>query len=122
MFTKLFSSIIDSSIWREPLHVRIVWITMLAKCDSSGFVWCSLPTLSDLSRVQLHECIDAIGRLKAPNSWGIQEENEGRIIEEIDGGWRLLNYEKYRKIRNMDERREYIRKKVEAYRKKLKQL
>ena len=29
-FVKLYGSIIHSSIWSEPDHVRIVWLTMLA--------------------------------------------------------------------------------------------
>lgn len=116
MFTKLFSSITDSTIWREPDHIRIVWITMLAKSDPSGFVWASVPGLADAARVQIHQCVEAITRLKAADTWSRSQENEGRRIEEVDGGWHLLNYEKYRKIRNMDERREYVRSKVAEHR------
>lgn len=116
MFTKLFSSITDSTIWREPDHVRIVWITMLAKSDSSGFVWASIPGLSDAARVSLEQCVEAIEKLKSPDQWSRSKESEGRRIEDVDGGWRLLNYDKYRKIRNMEERREYVRKKVAEHR------
>lgn len=116
MFTKLFSSITESTIWREPDHVRLVWITMLAKSDSSGFVWSSIPGMADAARVSLPQCLEAIERLKSPDEWSRTKDNEGKRIEDVDGGWRLLNYEKYRKIRNMEERREYVRKKVAEHR------
>lgn len=116
MFTKLFSSITDSTIWRESDHVRIVWITMLAKADVSGFVWSSIPGLADAARVNLDQCLEALAKLMSPDEWSRSKENEGRRIEEVDGGWRLLNYDKYRKIRNMEERREYVRKKVAEHR------
>lgn len=116
MFTKLFSSITDSTIWRESNHVRLVWITMLAKSDASGFVWASVPGLADSARVEINLCLEALEKLKGPDEWSRSKEHEGRRIEEVDGGWRLLNYDKYKKIRNAEERREYVRQKVAEYR------
>jgi hypothetical protein len=37
-FTKLLSSITDSTIWGESDGVRIVWVTMLAMADRRGRV------------------------------------------------------------------------------------
>lgn len=116
MYTKLFSSITDSTIWREPDHVRIVWITMLAKCDKNGMVYASIPGLSDASRVSLELTIEALNRLESPDKWSRSHEEEGRRILTIDGGWHLINHQKYKKITNADERKEYIRQKVKEYR------
>lgn len=49
-YTKLFSSIIDSTIWRESKETKIVWITMLAKADRYGVVEASLPGLADAAK------------------------------------------------------------------------
>jgi len=45
-FTKLFSSIVTSSIWRESDHVRLLWVTMLAMADKNGEIWASVGGLS----------------------------------------------------------------------------
>lgn len=99
-FTKLFASITDSTIWREPDNVRIVWITMLASADARGRVFASVPGLADKSRVSLEACVEALDRLLSPDPWSRTSDNEGRRIEAIDGGWRLINYTKYRELRD----------------------
>lgn len=111
-YTKLFSSIIFSSIWREKNEVRIVWITMLALRDRDNEVHASVPGLADAARVPVEECRAALAVLEAPDPDSRSTEFDGRRIEKIDGGWRILNGDKYRKLMGIDERREYVRKKV----------
>ena len=38
MYNKIFSKIVDSSIWSESESTRIVWVTFIAVMDESGFV------------------------------------------------------------------------------------
>lgn len=95
-FSKLESSIIHSTIWREPNHIRIVWITMLAMTDPKGRVMSSVPGLADAARVSLEECIEALDRFRSPDEWSRDPENDGRRIDDIAGGWLILNYMKYR--------------------------
>ncbi len=47
-------------------------------------------------------------------------ENEGKRIEEIEGGFRIINYAFYRGLRNDDDRREQNRTAQAAYRKRSK--
>lgn len=101
-FTKLFTSITESTVWCESDRVRLVWITMLAMADRRGRVWGSIPGLANRARVPVDDCRDALKRLLAPDPDSRTKEHEGRRIEEIDGGWRLLNYEKYRAIRDSE--------------------
>jgi len=108
-YTKLFSSIVTSTIWREPNEVRIVWITMLALSDQCGEVQASIPGLADMSRVTIEQCEDALTILLSPDKYSRSSENEGRRIEKIDGGWIILNHAKYRKLMSADERKEYFR-------------
>lgn len=105
-FTKLFSSITESTIWVEPHATRIVWITMLAMADRKGRVWGSIPGLANRARVTLEECEAAIACFMRPDKYSRTKEHNGRRIEEIDGGWQLLNYAKFRAIQDEEQRRE----------------
>jgi hypothetical protein len=116
-FTKVFASITESTVWVEPYATRIVWITMLAKADQRGCVYASIPGLAKLAAVTVDECEAALARFKAPDRYSRTPDYEGRRIENIDGGWRLLNYAKYRAMRGADDRREYQADWVRANRK-----
>lgn len=108
-YTKLFSSIIASTIWRSSDHTRLVWITMLAMADRHGVVEASVPGLADMSRVSVEQCRAALVELQEPDADSRSTEAEGRRIESVDGGWRLVNHGKYRDKMSADDRREYNR-------------
>lgn len=95
-FIKLFNSITESTVWGEPDPVRIVWITMLAMADRRGRVWGSIPGLANRARVSIEATIEALNKFKEPDEYSRTKTNEGRRIEEIDGGWRLINYDQYK--------------------------
>ena len=109
-FTKLFSSITASTVWCEPSNTRIVWITMLAMSDSRGRVWASIPGLAGIARVPVEDARIAINRFLTPDPDSRSSECEGRRIEIIDGGWRLINHEKYRAIRDEESIKERKRR------------
>lgn len=117
-FTKLFTSITESTVWCEPDKVRLVWITMLAMADRRGRVWGSIPGLANRARVPTEDCREALERFLAPDPDSRTKAFEGRRIEEIEGGWRLLNYEKYRAIRDSESikesKRAYMAKRREV--------
>lgn len=115
-FTKLFSGLIHSTVWREEMHVKVVWITMLAMADKNGHVLASMPGLADAARVSMEQCEEALGRLAAPDKHSRTKTNQGRRISEIDGGWAILNYAKYRAHRDTEARREQVREAVSRYR------
>jgi len=105
-YTKLFSEILDSTVWEEAHPTRIVWITMLAMRDQYHKVSASVPGLARRAIVTLEECEAALDTLSSPDPHSRTTDFEGRRIEKIDGGWLILNAEKYRKRMNEDERRE----------------
>src|SRR5581483_3079389 len=110
-FTKLFSTITTSTVWMEPDQTRIVWVAMMAMCDQYGRVMASIPGLAHIARVPVEATREAIDRFMAPDPDSRTPDFDGRRIEKIEGGWRLLNYERYREARSADERREYLRNK-----------
>jgi hypothetical protein len=95
-YTKLFNSIITSTIWTEDDKTRIVWITMLAIADQHGEVQASIPGLARVSGVSLEAAENAINKFLAPDPYSRTPDDEGRRIEKIEGGWALLNHGKYR--------------------------
>ena len=101
-FTKLFASIVDSTIWGEAHTTRIVWVTMLAKANRKGDVIASVPGLAHAAHVTIPEAEEALRRFMLPDPYSRTPDNEGRRIEVIDGGWHLLNHEKYRDRENRD--------------------
>jgi len=117
-FTKLFNSILDSTIWQEPKETKIVWITMLAMVDRCGEVHASIPGLARRAGVTIPECELALACLLSPDTYSRTKDHDGVRIAEIDGGWALLNHGKYRTLLSAEERREYNRRKQAEYRSK----
>ena len=117
-YTKLFSTIIHSTIWQAPDHVRLVWITMLAMSDKDGCVYASVPGLAKAAGVSINECDSALEALKAPDIRSRTQEREGRRIEDIEGGWWLINHRKYRDMLSEADRRERNRIRVARHRDK----
>jgi len=108
-YTKLFQSIVTSTIWSEGDRTRIVWITMLAMANQHGEVEASIPGLAKLAGVPLEDCEKALGVLSGPDPYSRTKDFEGRRIEAIDGGWRILNHGKYRAMASAEDRREQDR-------------
>jgi len=119
-YTKLFSSIVTSTIWVESDRTRIVWITMLAMADKNGEVQASIPGLARLAGVPIPDCEEAIAKFMAPDPYSRTPDDEGRRIEKIDGGWALLNHKKYREMASKDDQREAEARRKARYRDKVK--
>ncbi|MGH9537142.1 MAG: hypothetical protein ACRD3H_04420 [Terriglobales bacterium] len=115
-YTKLFNSILASTIWREDDKTRLVWITLLAMTDQNGAVEASLPGLADLARVSIDDCERALENLQKPDKYSRSKEHDGRRIETIDGGWLVLNRAKYRDKMSEDDRRERDRDRQRRHR------
>lgn len=105
-FTKLFNTIVSSTIWREDSDTRVVWVTMLAMADRDGHVEASIPGLAHLAAVGVEQTRAAITKFSSPDPDSRSTEHEGRRIEAIDGGWLILNYLKYRERMSPDDIRE----------------
>jgi len=110
-YTKLHEEILDSSIWHEPHATRILWITMLAMADANGAIDASIPGLAARARITIPETQAGLDLLAGTDKFSRSKDCEGRRIQEIDGGWLLVNHAKYREARDPVSRREYLRKK-----------
>lgn len=95
VFTKLHATILDSSVWQEPAHVRLVWITMLAMAGHDGVVQASVGGLAHRARVTREECAQALALFMGPDP-DSRDRTTGERIEEVPGGWLVLNHANYR--------------------------
>ena len=95
-YTKLFSSLITSTIWSASHPTRVVWVTMLALADKNGEVHATIPGLARMANVTIPECEEAVNQFLAPDPYSRTPDDEGRRIEPIEGGWALINHGKYR--------------------------
>lgn len=103
-FTKLYQSILLSSVWLESGATRLLWITMLASADREGCVYAAVPGLAHAARITVPECEAGLEVLSAPDPHSRSKEHDGRRIEAIEGGWRILNYGRYRAMDSSTER------------------
>ena len=120
-FTKLFNSIVTSSIWEEDNETRVLWITLLAMADQDGEVVAALPRLAKLANLTVNKCQQSLQKLQAPDPDSRTPDNEGRRIRVIQGGWLILNHKLYREKSRSSERKTYLRdkKREERAQKKL---
>jgi len=119
-YTKLFSSIVTSSIWTEDPSTCKVWVTMLAIADKHGEVHASIPGLAQVAGMPLSDTEAAINKFLAPDKYSRTPDDEGRRIEKIEGGWLLLNHAKYRAMASKDEEKSSAAKRQAAFRERQK--
>lgn len=115
-YTKLFNSILASSVWQESLATKVLWITLLAMADKNGIAEASIPGLAKIAGLSLADTETGLKSLEAPDKYSRTKDFEGRRIESCDGGWKILNHSKYRQKMSADDRREYKRIKQQEYR------
>lgn len=110
-YTKLFHRILQSSVWDYDERTRIVWITLLAMTDSDGCVIGTVKYVARMARLdrtdgEVDDVRRALDRFMGPDPDSLTSEREGRRLEKIDGGWRLINFGKYRELMMKEARRE----------------
>lgn len=117
MYNKLFTKILDSTIWLEPDATRLVWITFIAAMDEDGFVaLSSVGNVAARARVTIEAAESAIRALESPDSVDPHQDNDGRRIERVPSGWMVLNASKYRDIIRRATAREQTRERVAKHR------
>lgn len=105
-YTKLFRSIVSSTIWAEDPTTTKVWVTLLALADYNGEVEGTVPYIARLAYVSVDDCSKAIDLFLAPDPNSRTPDNAGRRIERTPMGWVILNHAKYRAMATKEARRE----------------
>jgi hypothetical protein len=76
----------------------------------------TLPGLSHTARVPIRTCEQAIARFCSPDKYSSSQEDEGRRIREVDGGWELVNFSKYLHLMNPEDIKEKTKIRVQKWR------
>lgn len=119
MYNKLFTKILDSSIWLEKNTTRIVWLTLIAAMDEDGFCqFASSANLAHRAIVDPKECDEAIKCLESEDPNSSDKEHDGKRIERVPGGWMVLNSEKYKDLVTREISKERTRERVRRHREK----
>ncbi len=108
-YTKLHSSVATSSIMALPVATRWVWTFMLSQANAQGIVEGSVSGLAIAAHVGLDECQAAIDAFLAPDKYSRTKDCEGRRLVEVDGGWRIVSYAKWRFKLSVEDRKIYKR-------------
>ena len=95
-FVKLFSSILDSSIWGYDSETRLVWITLLAMADADGVVRAAVPGIANRARVSMEATEKALDIFQSPDEHSRSEEHEGRRVVKDGRNWTILNFREHR--------------------------
>ena len=108
MFAKVFEQIFESSI-AEDYHTRHVFMDLLVLADEEGVVDKTPGAISRITNVPVKLVTKALEQLAAPDPLSRTPVEQGRRIvlidEHRDWGWRIVNYLKYRQIRDEEARR-----------------
>ena len=85
-------NITNTSVWcGEGAETKIALVTMYAMANKSGQVIASVQEIAKAARIPESEVAKAITRFCAPDRDNINSANiDGRIIEEIPGGWQII--------------------------------
>lgn len=117
-YTKLFNSLITSTIWSEDDKTRILWITMLAMADKNGEIQGSIPGLARIAGISVADTETALAKFLAPDKYSRTSTNEGRRIEIIAGGWWLINHEEYRRRASLEDSKQKNAERQSRFRRK----
>jgi hypothetical protein len=112
IYAKLFTSIYQGTL-RGNSHGLLVFTNLLAHCDKNGIADIHPRAIAEEVGLTPDEVRLALDVLEAPDPESRSPEEDGRRLVRIDAhrawGWRIVNYCKYRAIRNEDDRREQNR-------------
>lgn len=99
------------------MPTRIVWLTFLAVMDENGFAqFAAIGNVASRARVSLDEAREAVRVLEGPDPESSDQDNEGRRIERIPGGWVVLNAGKHRELITRAIVQEQTRERVRRFR------
>lgn len=95
-FAKIYGEILTSTVWGEDLATRAVWITMLVMSDANGYCPGAAPGLARIANVTVEQCRHALDVLLSPDPDSRTRDHDGRRLLAVDGGWIIVNHQKYR--------------------------
>jgi len=120
MFAKVFEQIYDSSI-AEDYNCRRMFMDLLVLSDPTGCVDMTMEAISRRTNVPFVEVAKYVTQLCEPDPQSRSKLEEGKRLVPLDKnrdwGWKIVNYQHYRKLKDEEARRSYFRTAQREYRK-----
>lgn len=120
MFGKIFTRLWHATLYGQPVN-QLVFIYLICHADSSGTVEVVPEAIAGDTGLPLEAVTTALEFLEQPDPRSSSPEHEGRRIVRIGTGcmWHVVNYEKYRGMRDADDRRRQTRESVRRHRERV---
>jgi hypothetical protein len=111
MYGKLFKQMYEGSLVDAGWQALVTLQQLVILADKEGVVDMTAEALSRRTTIPLEIITAGLAVLEQPDSDSRTPHEEGRRIMRLSDtrawGWRIVNYEHYRLIRNEEERRDY---------------
>jgi hypothetical protein len=124
MFSKSFRQQFDSSIAEDPMR-RVIFNDMCILADRHGVVDMTYGAIAAVTRWPIETVIAKIGELMEADPESRSKKCNGARLVLIDSdrnwGWRIVNYEHYRNLRDTEGRNAYMRDLMKNKRRKEKE-
>jgi hypothetical protein len=121
MYCKLFASLYQGTL-RGCANEILVFTNLLAHADRFGIVDKHFKAIAEETGLDVEAVKKSITKLESPDPESRSPEEGGARLLRLDAhrvwGWKIVNYSKYRSIRNEDDRREQNRAAKEKERSK----
>tara|TARA_R110000868_G_scaffold120983_1_gene320996 strand:+ start:508 stop:1212 length:705 start_codon:yes stop_codon:yes gene_type:complete len=121
MYGKLFAQMYDGTLaTKGPWEALVTFQQLIVLADKHGHVDMTAEAVARRTTIPLPIIETGIATLLMPDTQSRSPDECGRRIVPIsegrDWGWRIVNYDHYRKIRSEEERREYHKQYMRARR------
>lgn len=116
-YTPVFRDVLTSRVWALPhAHLR-VWLWLQLMHDPEGYVCADLAGVAIGARVEGKEAREALEVLSLPDADASPDDpTEGRLIERVPRGWRVLGVEDSRELVKAETRKARQRRYMKAHR------
>ncbi len=116
-YTPIFRDVLTSRVWAlSDAHLR-VWLWLQLMADPEGYVCADLAGVAIGARVDGQDAREALELLGLPDADACPDDpNEGRIIERVTRGWRILGVEASRDLVKAETRKARQRRYMKASR------
>ena len=109
-FVKVYSSFWTGSLRDQPPYARLLFLSLLDLCDSTGEVRATTAYIAAHAALSESDVKDGLERLSSPDAESNCPDEEGRrILRTGTQTWRIVNYVKYYEMHRAQERKEYLR-------------
>ena len=112
MYAKIFASLWQGTMYGKP-HEQLVFVYLLAHSDRHGVVDIHPEIICACTGLDIATVTRCLAYLEAADFKSRSDDLQGQRIVRLDEhrewGWQVVNYLKYRNIRDEDTRREQVR-------------